>query len=316
MARDEDRVGAQIPVDVTQIAASVGATALLVGLGVAAYADWRYREVSDTLWVVLALAGLLVGEIALSRSGVLALVLWALVAGFVLEHMVPWDDHVGSTDWLPGAIEIGTYAAVGLILVAVGLRDGVGAGGVPVDVVAVYVSVLFARGLFEARVLYGGADAKALMVSALLIPIFAQPVLSLPANATMALGVFPFAFTLLLNAAVVAIAVPIVLFARNAARGELEGLRSFTGFRIDVRELPDRFVWIRDPTFHADPEEEEVDTSEDDRRLRERQRDRLIAEGVERVWVTPQIPFVVLMAIGALLGVLAGSLAFDLFSLL
>ncbi len=302
--------------DVTQVAPPAGAAVLLVGLGAAAYSDWRFREVSDTLWVLLAVAGLVVGIAALSASGPLAIALWVVVAAFVLEHMVPWDDHVGSAEWLPGVVEMGVYAGVGILLLLVGLRDGVGAGGVPPTVLAVYLSVLFARGLFEARVLYGGADAKALMVAALLVPVFPHPVLPVGANAQMALAVFPFAFTLLLNAAVIAIAVPLLLLARNLRRGELEGLRSFTGYRIAVRDLPDRFVWVRDPTFHADPEEEEVETSEDDRKLRERQRDRLLAQGVERVWVTPQIPFVVLMALGALVGILAGSLAFDLFSLL
>ncbi len=302
--------------DVTQVAPPAGAALLLIGLGVAAYADWRYREVSDVLWILLAVGGLAVGIGTLAASGALSLVLWVVVALFVLEHMVPWDDYVGSIDWLPGALEMGAYGGVGVLLLVVGLKDGFGTSGVPTTVAAVYISVLFARGLFEARVLYGGADAKALMVAALLVPVYPHPWLPVGANPTMALSVYPFAFTLLLNAAVIAIAVPLLLFVRNAMRGELDGLRSFTGYRIDVAELPERFVWVRDPTFHADPEEEDVETSEDDRHLRERQRDRLMAEGVRRIWVTPQIPFVVLMALGALVGILAGSLAFDLFSVL
>jgi hypothetical protein len=303
-------------VDLSQLASDVGTVALLLGLGGAAYADWRFREVSDALWVGLAVIGLLVGGVGLVSSGWLAVVLWVVVAAFVLEHMVPWDERLSSFDWLPGVVEMAAYVGVGSLLLVIGLRDGFGPGGVPAAAVEVYVSVLFARGLFEARVLYGGADAKALMVAALLVPTFPDPVIPLPPNAAAGLGVFPFAFTLLLNAAVIAVAVPIILISRNAVRGDFDGFRSFTGFRIDVRELPDRFVWVRDPTFHRDPEEESVETSEDDRRLRERQRDRLLAEGITRIWVTPQIPFVVLMALGALVGVLAGSLAFDLFSYL
>lgn len=302
--------------DVSQLAPPLGAVVLLLGLAGAAYADWRYREVSDTLWTVLTLVGLGVGLGALSGDSAVALVVWVVVALFVLEHMVPWDEHVGAADWRPGVIEIVAYAGVGVLLLIVGLRDGVGPAGVPPAAAAVYVSVLFARGLFEARILYGGADAKALMVAALLVPTYPHPLLPIGSTASLALTIFPFAFTLLLNAAVIAIAVPILLVARNLARGELDGLRSFTGYRIDVRELPDRYVWVRDPTFHRDPEEDQVETSEDDRKLRERQRDRLLADGVERVWVTPQIPFVVLMALGAFVGILAGSLAFDLFSLL
>jgi hypothetical protein len=290
---------------------------LVLGFGYAAWSDWKTREVPDRIWQLLGIGGLVLGWLLLLPEGTLTLALWTLVALFVLQHVVPWDDALTALpDWIPGTLEVGAYLGVGAILLYVAYIDGVGPSGLPGAVAATYLSVLFARGLFEARILYGGADAKALMIAGVLVPLDASPLLSLPANATAVLALYPFAVTLLMDAALCAIAVPIALLARNLSRGDFEFPRAFTGYRIAVRDLPDRFVWLRDPTFQRGTEEEAVETSEEDRALRIRQRDDLLAQGVDRVWVTPQLPFVVLMALGAVLGVLIGNVAFDLFSLL
>jgi prepilin signal peptidase PulO-like enzyme (type II secretory pathway) len=55
-----------------------------------------------------------------------------------------------------------------------------------------------------------------------------------------------------------------------------------------------------------------AETSEDDRRERVKAAQELEASGVTRVWVTPQIPFLVLMAAGAVVALLAGNLVLDL----
>ena len=130
------------------------------------------------------------------------------------------------------------------------------------------------------------------------------------------LAIYPFAVTVLFNAALLSIAIPLYLAARNLRSGSFEFPRGFTGYRIPVPSLPDRFVWLRDPTFHPEIEEDDVNNSDDDRKLRERQRDELLKAGATSVWVTPQVPFVVLLAAGAILGVVAGNLAFDAFALL
>ena len=116
-----------------------------------------------------------------------------------------------------------------------------------------------------------------------------------------------------MNGAVAAVAIPLALFARNARHGDWNGARTFTGYPLAVDQLPERFVWVTDPTFHRD---DDVETADDDRRLRERIRDELKAKGVAAVWVTPQIPFVVLLAVGVVLGVVFGNLLADAFSLL
>ena len=298
---------------------AVAIAVLWLGFGYAAWTDWRRREVEDSVWVFMAAVGLVLGIVRAwpsSGHGLAAyeqVGLWVLVAGLALEHFVPWDVPVGrANEWLPGVIELVVYVVVGAALVDAALRLGT-----PVGVlapIAAYAGIVLARVLFEARLLYGGADAKAMMVAGVVLPLWATPLLAVPSTATTILTAYPFALTLLMDGALCAVVVPIVLAVRNLRVGEFEFPRGFTGYRIPVAELPDRFVWVRDPTFGG--EADEAETSEDDRRLRERQRDQLLAQGVTRVWVTPQLPFVILLAVGAIAAVLLGNLVFDIAAIL
>ena len=297
----------------------IGAATVVAGLGYGAYADWRSREVSDRLWLLLGVVGCALGLGGGWPIGLVPFLLYLVVAALVLEHLLPWDVAVERVHPdLPGAIEILAYVAVLVLLLAMGLSLGVGETGLPIGVEAVYTSVLLARGLFEFGLLYGGADAKALMVTGLLVPIAAHPLLPVPSSALAPLAVLPFALTLLMNAALLAVAVPVGLALRNLAAGEFEFPRGFTGYRLDVHELPRRFVWLKDPTFSRElsREELEVETTEEDLALRRRQRDELLARGVRRVWDTPQLPFIILLAAGAVAGFVFGNLIYDLFALL
>ena len=289
---------------------------LVVGFAYAALADLRTREVSDRLWQVMGLLGVALGTVGVAGGGVLPTALWILVGGFALQHVFAWDDLLGAEG--AGAADVIEMVAYGVVLVVVivsAIHYGISATGVPWAVVAVLISVLFARGLFEAGILYGGADAKALMIAAVILPTFSSVVVPLPASFAGMLNSVPFAVDLLMNAALLAIVIPIGLAIRNAARHEFRWPDGFTGYMLPVSQLPHRFVWLEDPLAHGARERDEIETSEDDQRVRERQAAELSAKGVTRVWVTPQIPFLVLMAAGAVAAVLAGNLVLDLIAL-
>jgi prepilin signal peptidase PulO-like enzyme (type II secretory pathway) len=136
------------------------------------------------------------------------------------------------------------------------------------------------------------------MVAGILVPFFPHPILSLPTSATLILSALPFSLTVVVDAALLSIVVPIYLGLRNVARGEFELARGFTGFRIPAAE------------------EAEVETSEEDRALRQRQAEQLTALGVDRVWVTPQLPFLLFLAMGAGAALVAGNLLVDILALL
>ena len=302
--------------DTTSTAEAVAAATLAAGLIWASITDLKEREAPDVIWQVLAVAGTVIGLVVAFGVSTVAVLLWVLISALVLEHLFNWDERLESGTRIPAwAVEVAAYVGVGLVLVyAIASPQA----GLPASVwapaVAVYVTVLFARGLFEARVLYGGADAKALMTGGLLLPFWTTPILPVAAAATAVLAYLPFAFSMLLNAALLALAIPVAIAIRNLAHHEFEFPRGFVSYKLPVEELPNRFVWLRDPTFSSDPEVEDVETAEEDHQLRSRQRDELQAQGVRRVWVTPQVPFIVVLAVGAGATLLAGNLIIDLFT--
>lgn len=293
------------------------AVVLLAGLGFAGYQDWVEREVGDGLWQVMGVVGAGLGVLAFWGSP-FQLALWVLVSVWALEHLLPWDVPLERySERLPVAIEVSLYLLAIVVLTVAGLTQGIGGSGLPIPIIAVAASILLARGLFEIGVLYGGADAKALIVAGVLLPVDST-VLWGPAGVAALLGYYPFALTILINAALIAVAVPIAIAVRNVARHEFVFPRGFTGYTIPVSELPERFVWIKDPTFDYAPatDEPEPETTEEDRALRRRQADELRKQGIERIWVTPQLPFILWILAGAVAGLLAGNLVFDLFSVL
>ncbi len=291
---------------------------LVGGFLFASFSDLRTREVSDGLWQGLGVAGLVLGAVGIASGGAVPLALWVLVGLLALQHMFAWDVKLGPVgERYADLIELALYIAVIGVVATAAARVGIGASGVPYAVIALLVTIVFARGLFELGVLYGGADAKALMVGGLLVPTFASALYVPSLSAATIDAVVPFSINFLMDAALASLAIPIALAARNVARGEFSFPRGFTGYALAVRELPDRFVWVRDPAVGpVRKEEEAVETAEEDRQRRSQMAKDLLAKGMDRVWVTPQIPFLVLMTVGVIAALIAGNLVIDLLALL
>ena len=300
--------------DLATYALAAGTVLLVGGFAYAAWKDAREREVDDALWQILGGAGLIIGLIATAPGGVVPAVLWAVVALFVIQHLFAWDSRLGSSgERYADLIELVVYVGVVVLVAVAAARFGLGAHGVPVAVVAVLVTVLFARGLFEAGILFGGADAKALMIAGVLVPLFPNPLIPPPAVIAPLTSYLPFAVNVLMNAALFSVAVPVVIAVRNLRAKEFRGLSAFVGYSIPVDDLPKKFVWVRDPTFgEAREEERNIETSDDDRRRREAIAADLRSRGIRRIWVTPQVPFLVVMAAGVLGTLVAGNVLFDL----
>jgi len=282
------------------------------GLAAASYFDLRYREIPDSLWLGLGLVGLLGGAWRASVAGWVPVLLWIVVGLLVLEHLLPWDRIVPSR-WAQGSrwIEPSAYLFVGALLLGVGITPDLGGvSGAFWSAGAVYLSVLLARGLFEARIFGGGADSKCLMIVALFLPLWSTPWLPSTATAVALLGALPFSVTVLLNAWVLSLLVPLYLGVRNLIRHDFPKGRGFRGYRLAVAELPERFVWVDDPDRKTSTLDADVESSEGDLQLRLDLRAQLESEGVRDLWVTPQIPFVALLSVGTLVGVAAGGLVF------
>ncbi|MCL4323927.1 MAG: hypothetical protein M1144_00435 [Candidatus Thermoplasmatota archaeon] len=281
---------------------------LLSCLTLAGYRDVKSREVSDRLWIVMGLAGgvlLLLGD---SSAGLLALLTDALVVFFVLEHFVTWEDYLQSGENLPLVIEVGIYIMV-VAFVTYGYLDH--SGIVTSQVLAIVATVIISRALFEARLLYGGADAKALMASAVVLPLLAAPFPFLVTSPgyvqSTLLSIMPLPITMLIDGAILTLFIPLGIFAYNLRRGYHEFPEAFFLYEIPTEELPRKFVWLRKPLPEGD---EDVETAEDDRELRKSEARRLKDLGIDRVYVTPQLPMVAALAAGAVLAVLVGNVLF------
>jgi preflagellin peptidase FlaK len=153
--------------------------------------------------------------------------------------------------------------------------------------------------------LYGGADAKALMVASLLAPF---PVAS-PADAR--LPALPLSLDAMVDGTLLLIALPILMALWNLARGRPRFPAAFLGVRMPLGKARGAYVWP-------------MQRVGDDGQVRWRywQRihgddlaaayDRLAAAGITEVWVTPKLPFLVPVTVGWFLAGLAGNVALSL----
>jgi len=156
---------------------------------------------------------------------------------------------------------------------------------------------------------FGGADAKCLMAISVLIPYYHTTPIPDP---------FPFAITTLLNAAIVSVTVPLFLFLYNllrlnTKRGDIAA--SFTGYPVPIADLERK----RNLRLAHRYEEEGVKRKYIFGGLRID--NDLIAElkgyheqgKIEgKVWVTPELPFLLFITVGFFISILYGNLIFGI----
>ena len=134
--------------------------------------------------------------------------------------------------------------------------------------------------------------------------------LPLPPAATPVLAVFfPFAFVVLVDSALLFLVVPLIFLARNAAAGDAKLPRALFGYRVALDAVPS-YAWFMDRVENGKPVHVYFPRRSEDR---EEQVRLLRAHGFDRVWVTPQLPFVTAMLAGYVLAVVAGNLLLAFF---
>ena len=161
---------------------------------------------------------------------------------------------------------------------------------------------------------YGGADAKALMVIAVTFPFYPE----FPPFPILNKGFGIFAFSTLSNSVIAAPFMVVVFAIRNLIREGLSAIKEHPvgflfGYRVDVTNFPRfhnllqvvRAGRVVNLKRGIDPEE-----------LEEDQLEALKKAGCEKVWATPQLPFLIFITAGFLLATFLGDLVVFLISLL
>ncbi len=148
---------------------------------------------------------------------------------------------------------------------------------------------------------FGGADSKALISLAVMFPVYPR-FYNFPLLNT---GIGIFAFSVLSNSVIVAPFIAMLFFIRNLKERDGKLLYRFIGFRVDADRIPKFYNLLE----YVDENWNVVRVTrgvEPDENMIERLRDAKRRGILDRVWVTPALPFLVFMTAGFLVAVFLG----------
>ncbi len=171
--------------------------------------------------------------------------------------------------------------------------------------VAIPVMMLVTFILYYFYVLHGGADAKAVLALAILLPYYPylKGITDHGADqqiVTAMQPLFPFAFVILLNSSLIALVLPVAYLFINLKNGNIGFPQMFFGYKTDIASAKKSFVW---PMEYLEDGKRKI-------RLRPMDEGENIYDSLpsdEMIWVTPKIPFIVLMFMGFILSFLIGN---------
>jgi preflagellin peptidase FlaK len=196
---------------------------------------------------------------------------------------------------------------VGAILLVIQYLDG----GFPNIWYLVFIPIMIALmyAFFQMRLLFGGADAKALMALAILVPI--QPIMwtfpllrhdfSLPGS-----------WIIFANATILFLFIPISLLLYNLIKRNIKFPHCLLGYVITVEKAKQTFVWpmekIKDGKRKLVYMPKNFDVDEE------------LAEfeklGIKEIWVTPKIPFMIPLLAGFLAAFFLGDILLQIVRIL
>ena len=275
-------------------------------LTVASLSDIKTRRVSDVLWIIMSIfaSSLLAIQLFLKGVGwryylIFIPIIILLSYAFVEIPELYTDKGLNplSMIWL-------TIPMISSIYQIHHLKDDIFFWSllvIPVTMVFVFV-------LYYFSVIYGGADAKAVLVIAILVPFYPEingfTITGLSPDQIPFMQIFfPFTFIVLLNASLIMLVLPIYFLFLNLNNGDIGFPQILFGYKKPIDEIPDSFVWPMERyDDRGNLKVKLFPRDEDDNVL-----NALISKGRERVWVTPKIPFIVPILIGYVLSFFIGN---------
>lgn len=190
-------------------------------------------------------------------------------------------------------------ASIGAVLLifqffSVGFRQIFYLVFIPVMIGLVYL-------LFRLRLIFGGADAKAIMALTLLVP-FEPRILAFP----LWTSYMPFPWVVFCNALILFIFLPVSLLIFNVVKGNLEFPYCILGYKMSIEKAKQSFVWPLERIekgrrrFSFIPRELKVDG----------EFKAFEKKGIDDIWVTPKLPFMVPLLAGFLASFFLGDILF------
>ncbi len=273
---------------------SIAAILVLAILVSAAVSDWRIREASDLHWVAIGAIGAILFAVRLIDAGADPMAYASVVSMVLMMADLVWDRESGRMD-----LALYTAIAAAVIVSLFALMDS--------DLLWTYISMpamyTVMNLFYYTGIVKGGADAKAVIAVAFAFPTY-PAVWDLPLIAVPSGDISQFlvpAFSVFFLAAVLTILMAAVYLIINLVRGDREFPFMFAGYRMDVSALAGAHVWPMEDI--VDGERIRSLSGLEDPGIPER----LAEAGMERIWVTPVIPFLIPIAISFALIMFVGN---------
>jgi preflagellin peptidase FlaK len=202
--------------------------------------------------------------------------------------------------------------------------------------------IILFYGFYNIGIPRGGADTKALMALVILFPIY--PIIqNITQNTSffkmleqfpVTAYIFPFVFTVLINASFVVLFFVIILLFYNISKGDMKFPNAVLGYRIPIEQVPKKFVWLMERIVDDQDDVNKTNktnkTNETNKNVKKpklepfpKDQANLTEElklfkryGIKKVWVTPKIPFMIPLTMGLIITLIIGNIIFLIIGLL
>ena len=162
--------------------------------------------------------------------------------------------------------------------------------------------------LFQMRLLFGGADAKAIMAIAVLLPV--QPAINqLP---LWGQSYMPASWTVFSNSLIIFLFIPIALLLYNMLKRNIKFPHALLGYKMKLEDAREKFVWplekIQDGKTKLMIRPKEFDSEEEFKEFEKHK--------ITEIWVTPKIPFMIPLLLGFICTFIFGDILFSIMNLI
>lgn len=276
--------------EITVAISTISLALTVLAVGLAAQSDLRTREIRDGYWGFVWVLGIIstgmcdllsngpsweLFAIALSQGSFMAAVLTETRARYLIPECVS-----------------------GLLALAVFfIGEGHTAGAI-----SVFACFVF-HGAYEFGIVRGGADAKCLMALAIAVPQYPEPLFSIfPEAPGMVESIIIPSVSVLFLASVMSV-LGCILYCTVRSRGG-----SIRGYMMPAADVPDSFVWPAERLVNGDRERCGIPDDGDVERICREYQD----AGIDEMFVTPMMPFIVPIAAALAMTALFGNPLFIL----
>ena len=176
----------------------------------------------------------------------------------------------------------------------------------PLYLIFIPIMIGLIYGFYQFRLIFGGADAKALMALSILVPVY-PTILQFPILTSGMPSIMPAPWIIFSNSVIIFLVIPLSLLLYNLIKRDVAFPHSFLGYTMSIADAKQTFVWPLEKIVDGKRKfvymPKDFDT---DKELEEFEK-----LNIKKIWVTPKIPFMVPLLLGFIITFLIGDLLFS-----